>query len=206
MIQSDILTICIASPREAFAFYRSAGRKTSGLQERNDRVRVAVTGYRNTHLANAPRKGNALIAGTAGAIAPELRPGDLFIASKVMGTGGGVICPDPELFTRLKEALDINKESYHEGLLMSVKRAVTTTVERNAHLDNGVSAVDMESYDLMKRLKLRNCPSAAIRIISDQTCERAQSDYRDRLEALNHKLSNFLFSLRSKWKNTALPW
>ncbi len=88
-----------------------------------------------------PVAGPVLVAGVAGGLTADVRPGDLVVASEVRGPGAPIPVPSaPELAAALRR-LGLR---VHVGPIVSVPKAVDGIARRNLAA-SGALAVDMES-------------------------------------------------------------
>jgi 4-hydroxy-3-methylbut-2-enyl diphosphate reductase len=102
------------------------------------------------------------VAGTCGGIAPGLQPGDLIVATVVIGPDGRrVSCPAaPLLAGQLRRA----GLRVHEGPIATV-RGLRDAAGRSRALDRGAIAVDLESSYLLDGAAGR--PAVVLRAVSD---------------------------------------
>jgi 4-hydroxy-3-methylbut-2-enyl diphosphate reductase len=100
-----------------------------------------------------------VIAGLAGALDPELRPGDLVVASEVRAEGDAIPCA-----TELAEELGARI-----GPIVSLDH-VASRAEKRALWETGALAVDMESYWLARSAGDR--PVAVVRAVVDRADRR----------------------------------
>jgi hypothetical protein len=118
---------------------------------------VAATLERDLDARAELFPGLILSCGIAGALAPELRPGDV------------VIDGDAPLVEHLQRALP----QAHRGGIVGNDGIVATAVEKTALRERtGALAVDMESHVAARVAGRRDLPYAALRVISD----RAEDD------------------------------
>lgn len=117
--------------------------------------------------ANLDEKTAVALVGVAGGLSPELRPGDLVIASELRNTesSGSLNLPGVSFLAAEFRRAGLG---VHTGPLVSSPRYVRAR-ERDALAASGAVAVDMESAWVMGYLP--NNPLAVIRSISD-TSER----------------------------------
>jgi 4-hydroxy-3-methylbut-2-en-1-yl diphosphate reductase len=146
---------------------RAAGISASSASAGQPGVLVVRTGYGPVRSARAAsmleRTAPDMIAvgGVAGALAGDLRPGDLVVAASVTGCGHAIRCPSaPLLAGELRRA----------GLRVQVGPIATAErlFGRSEHASlaaSGAIAVDMESAQLLSRADGK--PSVAVRAISD---------------------------------------
>lgn len=110
-----------------------------------------------------------LIAGLAGGLAPDLRPGDLIVASPVLQVDRGVaLVPDQALQDRAIKALEAGRLPFRVGPLVTVPEPVPTP-EAKARLwqETGALAADMESALLLDWASRRGLPAVAVRAVAD---------------------------------------
>jgi len=146
---------------------RGAGISASSASAGQPGVTVVRTGYGPVRSAEAAsmleRTAPDMIAvgGVAGALAHDLRPGDLVVAATATGGGHAIRCPSaPLLAGELRRA----------GLRVQVGPIATAErlfgrSERARLAASGAIAVDMESAQLLSRANGR--PTVAVRAISD---------------------------------------
>jgi 4-hydroxy-3-methylbut-2-enyl diphosphate reductase len=96
---------------------------------------------RAAHLTRDANGGAVLIAGFAGALDPDLEPGDIVLASEVRGPTGTTRCPDPSI---LAGVLRRGGYRVRVGPIASSQRLVVRE-RRRALARTGALVVDMES-------------------------------------------------------------
>jgi 4-hydroxy-3-methylbut-2-enyl diphosphate reductase len=129
----------------------------------NQRVVRTGMGPRATRRRGARVTGNGpmVVLGVAGGLAPQVRPGDLVVASEVRGDGRTIACPSAVL---LAGALRRAGLRVHVGPIVSTDQ-LTGERGRAALATTGALAVDMESAQLAA---LRpGQPIAVVRAIVD---------------------------------------
>jgi farnesyl-diphosphate farnesyltransferase len=120
-------------------------------------------------LANAEQSLRALLerfdvssvigAGIGGALSPELRTGDLIVATEITGTSSFV--GDPTLVARFTAA------GARPVALRSAPRVVATAREKKELLADGASVVDTESAGWARAAAARGIPFVVVRAIFD---------------------------------------
>jgi hypothetical protein len=193
-----MLTVCLASAQEAAQFH--AATRGEGA------VRSLVTGFSNRLLKDAFRQGafgDFLVAGFAGAVAPELEPGTLFLPRRIVCEDKAPLVPDAYLQNSLVDALMAEGLPFAEGVLYSAAAPVASLEQRDFLRRQGADAADLESYELLKYLSLLGKRAAVVRLVSDRADELADADYRETLPRLSARLSDAL--LRATRRLAAAP-
>ncbi len=140
---------------EAAAVRRGLGRGAY----RGEVERVGVGGR-----TRAPRRDGAApvaVAGIAGALAPDLRPGDVVVADEVRGPDGTRLLPGSSL---LAARLRRDGLTVRCGPVLSVDHVVDEP-ERGRLAAAGALVVDMESAALLRDLP--DGPLAVVRVVAD---------------------------------------
>ncbi|HET8600777.1 MAG TPA: 4-hydroxy-3-methylbut-2-enyl diphosphate reductase [Segeticoccus sp.] len=149
-------TVCAPSRPEA----RSVAR---GLP--HGRIRRIGVGRRRAGLAGADptlRGASALaVVGIAGGVDPQVRSGDVVVATEVRGAGAPVPCPSAPL---LAGQLARSGLRVHTGPVLSTDHVVSDR-ERADLAADGVRCVDMESAWLLS--SARPTAAAVVRVIAD---------------------------------------
>jgi hopanoid-associated phosphorylase len=124
------------------------------------------------HAAATRRKVEVLVTGgatglvsfgIAGALDPDLEPGDLVIADDVILADGRRINCDADWRRRI-----LQKVSAQGGTIAGRSVAAATRAEKGALFDNtGAVAVDMESHHVAEAAALHGLPFIVIRAIAD---------------------------------------
>ena len=111
-----------------------------------------------------------LSIGCAGALSPELGPGDTIIPEKIANDtdAGRILLPSPELIEIAKECCKTLGLSFHSGTSVSTSTAAAT-IEQKRRLASqyGAVSVDMESAQVAEWAEKANVPMLAIRTIAD---------------------------------------
>lgn len=177
-----MLTICLASVREAGAFSRAADPEPG--------VSIRVTGHRNrlVHAARLEPGGDFLIAGFAGALDPALSPGHLFLPETVHALSRGPAAPDAHLQSAIRALLSERGLPFAGGDLVTTDRPVVDPEHRGQLLARGFRAVDMETHGLLESLARQGARVAVLRLLSDRADEKAADEYESRMPVLSETL------------------
>lgn len=109
------------------------------------------------------RLAGAVIAGLAGGLVPELRAGDVVVATELVDVQGRLALPGArELAARLRQA----GHPVHLGTITASPHVVSSPAERTQLAATGAIAVDMESAVLARALVAR-VPVSVVRVIVD---------------------------------------
>lgn len=111
------------------------------------------------------------IVGYAGGLRPQLEPGDLVLAERILDEDG-VVEVDAELLFLARQRLPWA----HAGPLFTDRRL--TPREEKAELAKKALAVDMETSFLVRELRARGIPFLAARVILDTEEEEVQLGWR----------------------------
>lgn len=105
--------------------------------------------------------------GTAGALAPELKPGDLVLAEEV-SEAGKKYAASAELTTTARERLSRNGITVQTGTLACAAEPVATVeAKRELFGQTGAIAVDMESAGVFDAARRNGLPAFVLRVIID---------------------------------------
>ena len=105
--------------------------------------------------------------GTAGALAPELKPGDLVLAEEV-SEAGKKYAASAELTTTARERLSRNGITVQTGTLACAAEPVATVeAKRELFGQTGAIAVDMESAGVLDAARRNGLPAFVLRVIID---------------------------------------
>lgn len=151
------------------------------------RLRVASTGLRAALL---PDRWAALVAdlasplvisaGTCGALAPELRVGDLVLPESVVGVAGERLNVTPGAH---RAAVSLAGDARTGLLLTSAEVVATPEAKALRWRATGASAVDMESAAILAWVSHRGCPSLVVRAVSDTATQTLPSELVGLVEA-----------------------
>jgi 4-hydroxy-3-methylbut-2-en-1-yl diphosphate reductase len=130
-------------------------------------LRVGVGPRRARRAAARITSSNAAgvaVAGLAGALSPELAPGDLVVASEIRTRDGTTVldCPGAGIVAGMLRRAGLRT---HVGPIVSVRAPTFGPARTALHLSSGALAVDMESAWLMTAAAGR--PSVAVRAVLD---------------------------------------
>jgi len=108
-------------------------------------------------------------AGVCGALAPDLRPGDLVLPESVLGPSAERLNVTPTAYAR---ALALGGAATRGGTLQT-SREVVATAEAKAALfaRTGAVAVDMESAPILAHAAKAGCPALVVRAVADAAGE-----------------------------------
>lgn len=131
-----------------------------------------------------PARHGVLLVGTAGGLAPQLRPGSAFLAERVVDTSG-------RSWTPTLPFVACSRQSIRVETVLSVESAATSPREKaRHHATSGAAAVDLESAAFAEHCHTRAWPWGVVRGISDGATESlprdvgAWVDHRGRLRTL----------------------
>ncbi|HVX33433.1 MAG TPA: 4-hydroxy-3-methylbut-2-enyl diphosphate reductase [Solirubrobacterales bacterium] len=116
---------------------------------------------RSARLVEEIEGGAVLIAGFCGALDPDLKPGDVVLASELRGPSGTGVCADPSILAGVLRRAGLR---VHVGPVASSQRLVMRE-RRRALWRSGAIAVDMESAWLAPAAGDR--PLVALRVVLD---------------------------------------
>ncbi len=105
-------------------------------------------------------------AGIAGALTPELRPGEVLVARRVVDQAGPAPAPDERLLARGLSILGVHEATFVTTREPAVSRGAKAALAALAG-DAGIACVDMESAAWAREAADRRIPYAIVRAISD---------------------------------------
>ena len=111
-----------------------------------------------------------LSIGCAGALSPQLEPGDTVIPEKIVNhtDAGRFLLPSSDLIEIAKKCCKSLDLSFHSGTAVSTPKVAATIEEkRSLAAKYGAIAVDMESAQVAEWAAKVNVPMLAIRTIAD---------------------------------------
>jgi len=152
------MLVVTALRTEYAALYRHVGGATL------ERSGMGVAAARRWSPASDPSQlACAIIAGLGGGLAPELRAGDVVVATSVRDALGSLALPGAEqLARRLSDA----GHRVHLGPIVTSPHVVDAVAEREQLAATGAIAVDMESSVLVRAL-VGTVNVAVVRIVVD---------------------------------------
>jgi adenosylhomocysteine nucleosidase len=134
-------------------------------------VKTGVGVQRATAAAAAlaePRDFALLVStGCAGGLVPELRAGDLIIATAVTGGGDGVGLTDPAQRLRAFDCAAAAGLPCRQGLVACSPTALATAASKRAAASTGAIAVDMEGAPIAARAARAGVPFLSVRAVLD---------------------------------------
>ncbi len=165
------ILILVALERELRSVARAFGWTARGNRARgrfrgSDVIIVAVGlggGSRNAVAKENPRL--IINCGFSGGLDPALAPGDLVLATSVVGEDGDEVATTESLRASVARALRGLRCS--QGKIVSTTEVAATTVEKSALARTGALAVDMESYPAARAAVEAGVPWLALRVILD---------------------------------------
>ena len=141
--------------------------------ELNEKTLLILSGMGRERARQAAQKlveaGADCLAGfgTAGALAPALRPGDLVLAQEV-SEAGKKYAASAELTASVRERLSRNGITVHTGTLACAAEPVATVeAKRDLFAQTGAIAADMESAGVLDAARRNGLPAFALRVIID---------------------------------------
>lgn len=106
--------------------------------------------------------------GLAGALVPDLKPGDLLLPEEIIAADGSRIGTDPDWRARLVELAGSIVPGARLGPLLGSDALIETAVAKAAlHRASGAIALDMESHAVARTARAAGLPFVVIRAIAD---------------------------------------
>lgn len=169
---ADPVGFIVALPRECRSLTQRTLKRLETLELDHGRLlRVSGTGRHNAEAAAeelVQRGARRLVSwGCAGALAPELMPGDLVLADQTV-TGDGLsarFCEAwrSDLTTRCAHAFRV-----HPGAIAEATTVIDSIdMKKRLHTETGAIAVDMESYGVSLVANRHGLSCVAVRAIAD---------------------------------------
>lgn len=117
--------------------------------------------------------GALLSFGIAGALAPELKVGDIIVATDVVDDKGLKLPSAENWRNRVLDRLPKTKGAVKSGIIYGSDQAITSAQQKSQLYEKtGALSVDMESHRMARVAASASVPFLAIRVISDDA-ERA---------------------------------
>lgn len=112
----------------------------------------------------------ALISwGTAGALSPELRSGDLLLPENILAVDGRRFVIDKVWLERIRFSLQPVSLRIHNGPMTDTREILSGAAQkRELHSRTGALAADMETATIMENATAGNVPCIAIRSVVDE--------------------------------------
>jgi adenosylhomocysteine nucleosidase len=168
----------IAAERREYAGFPNAVRVPSGLRWeatwRGHRLLANGPGYRlaseATKIGFRRERFDVVVStGFCGAFDPQLKVGDIFVASELVDVASGkswqLALPPAAV------------GSYHVGKLLSINHVVQTKTERDYYWQQGFSAVEMEAAGVAMMTDRKSLPLYAIRVVTDTIADKFSIDF-----------------------------
>lgn len=112
-------------------------------------------------------------AGVCGALAPELRSGDLVLPESVIGPAAERLNVTPSAYAR---AASLAPAARHGTLVTSRDVVATAPAKLALHARTGAVAVDMESSVILSFAANAGCPTLVVRGVSDAAGESVPAE------------------------------
>ncbi len=113
--------------------------------------------------------------GFCGALDPELRPGEVFVATEVQGPDG-----------RFTAARPCASGPHASGPLASIGRVAQTSAEKAALYRTGAAAVDMEAAGVAAEAARQSLPFFCVRSVTDAASESFSVDFNSVMRPDGH--------------------
>lgn len=140
----------------------------------SDTVSLIVSGIGQDSASTAAEKlidegvDGLLSAGTAGALAPGMRPGDLLIPSIILTAAGRTQWATRQWHQHVLGCFANSKMTVYTDHLLSLDRIIGKTADKHQlYTESGASAVDMESAAILAIAETHRIPALVIRSIVD---------------------------------------
>lgn len=162
--------IVVALPEELATLTSAKLKRGECCQVGGNWVAYAGAGFDNAATAArllADKGIHGLISwGCAAGLAPDVKPGDLLIASKI-DNGKQQFDTDSQLSASLRQALPANL-NVHTGILYSCNQLVSGSLEKQAiHRRTQAMGLDMESAAIAEFARQAKLPVIVVRGIAD---------------------------------------
>jgi 4-hydroxy-3-methylbut-2-enyl diphosphate reductase len=152
--------LVVAAPLRLEAL--AVGRGTRAARSHTRVVRTGAGRRAALTLDSPPEREALAVAGLCGALSPDLKPGDVVVATEVRGPHGTVLCPSAPFLVAAIRAQGLTAVA---APLLSNDRIVDDRRTRLRLGATGAVAVDMETSTLLA--DHRDRPVAAVRVVVD---------------------------------------
>ena len=107
--------------------------------------------------------------GTAGALSPDVRSGDLLLPDNVLAGDGRYLVTDQAWLERIRQALQPASLTIHNGPMTEARKILTwAATKQELHLRTGALAADMETAAILDIAISGKVPCIAIRAVVDE--------------------------------------
>ncbi len=147
-----------------------------------------------------------VLIGTAGSLSPQLGPGELIVADRVVAIDTGPLIPswietDSTLTSALIEACgeEDPKAEVHRGGLITRDQPLLDARERMAVEQRWKAlAVDMEAAAVAHAARANNIPLGIVKAITDRADKEAEAAFRQNLDSAAKRISRVLLCFFQK--------
>lgn len=157
----------------------------AGPLTRHPELAVRVCGVAGSGIGEAVRAlrdgGSRLVVswGTAGALWPRLRAGDLILPDRIVCRDGGIVATDAGARDGVRAFLGDARRVASGTMLESSRLLATPTDKRGPGRDVNAIAVDMESGRIGQACIALNLPFLVVRVVVDETGDRLPRPIHD---------------------------
>lgn len=127
-------------------------------------------------VSPAPRVDLMVSTGCAGALAPELMPGDLAVASAIVGNGGEHFETDTVHRERFRRVAERAALRFTDGPVLCSPHVLATALDKRAAAARGPIAVEMEGAPIAAYAAQTGIPFVSVRAILDTADTELQHD------------------------------
>ncbi len=138
------------------------------------------TRHAATTLVEGFSPSTLLSTGLAGALQPDLRPGEIILGEQILDQTSSDPCPLPSspLLLRLaRETAEALEIPYRQGTLLTSARILIEPEEKRGAGRSGALAADLESAAVAQIAFQARLPFLAIRVVSDTSDQRLGMDF-----------------------------
>ncbi len=116
-------------------------------------------------------------AGISGGLCPELKAGDLVLASKVIDENGAEYEAAGEAIGLASKILTAKSFSVRQGLVITTKTPLlNSSLKKKCYKKTGALAVDMESLGMASAASKKGRPFFIMRVVSDDASEAVSAE------------------------------